>query len=97
MIIKILGPGCANCKRLMAQTQEALKALGGDWENAELKKVENYEQIASYGILSTPGLVLDEVVLVNGRVPSAKEIAELLKAAKEAPQENRGSKGSSCC
>lgn len=81
MIIKILGPGCANCKRLMAQTQEAIKTLGGEWAKAELKKVEEYDQIASYGILSTPGLVLDEVVLVNGRVPNAKEIAELLTTA----------------
>ncbi|MGK5085045.1 thioredoxin family protein [Bdellovibrionota bacterium FG-1] len=82
MIIKILGPGCANCKRLMAQTQEAIKTLGGEWSTAELKKVEDYEQIASYGILSTPGLVLDEVVLMNGRVPNSKEIVELLKTAK---------------
>jgi small redox-active disulfide protein 2 len=86
MIIKILGPGCANCKRLMVQTQEAIKTLGGDWEKAELKKVEEYDQIAGYGILSTPGLVLDEVVLMNGRVPNAKEIAELLKTAKSSPK-----------
>ncbi len=82
MIIKILGSGCANCKRLIAQTQEAIKNLGGEWTGAEILKVEDYEQIASYGLLATPGLVLDEVVLVSGRVPNSKEISELLKNAK---------------
>jgi small redox-active disulfide protein 2 len=78
MIVKILGPGCNNCKNLERATREALTQLGMD---ATVEKVEDYGQIASYGIMSTPGLVVDEKVLVYGRVPKPAEIKELLQAA----------------
>ena len=75
MIIKILGSGCANCVRLEANTKQALATLG---LQATVEKVTDYGDIASYGVMKTPGLVVDEKVLVSGRVPDAKEIATLL-------------------
>ncbi|MFD1657511.1 thioredoxin family protein [Streptomyces caeni] len=78
MIIKVLGPGCANCHALERITREALDALGLD---ATVEKVTDYPTIVGYGIMSTPGLVVDEKVLVSGRVPAAAEVRELLAAA----------------
>ncbi|MBK8463490.1 MAG: TM0996/MTH895 family glutaredoxin-like protein [Nigerium sp.] len=77
MQIKILGPGCANCVKLEKNTRAALAALG---KQAEVVKVTDFPDIASYGILRTPGLVVDEEVLVSGRVPATDEIARLLQA-----------------
>ena len=71
MIIKILGSGCANCHRLEANTKDALAALGLE---ATIEKVTDFADIASYGVIRTPGLVVDEQVLVSGRVPDATEI-----------------------
>jgi small redox-active disulfide protein 2 len=75
MHIKILGPGCKNCVNLERNTREALAELDLD---AEVTKVTAYPEIAAYGILSTPGLVVDEKVIVSGRVPKPAEIRELL-------------------
>ncbi len=75
MIIKILGSGCANCQRLEANAKQALDSLGME---ATIEKVTDFGDIASYGVMRTPGLVVDEQVLVSGRVPDAKEIATLL-------------------
>ncbi len=75
MIIKILGSGCANCKRLEANAKQALDTLG---LQATVEKVTDYADIASYGVMKTPGLVVDEAVLVSGRVPDAAEITRLL-------------------
>lgn len=78
MNVKILGPGCKNCERLEARTREALQELGLD---ASVEKVTDYAQIAAYGVMKTPGLVVDEQVVVSGRVPTAREIAGLLRGA----------------
>jgi small redox-active disulfide protein 2 len=78
MIIKILGPGCTNCKNLERATREALDQLG---MNATVEKVEDYAAIVGYGVMSTPGLVVDDQVVVSGRVPKAAEIKQLLNAA----------------
>ncbi|MCU0296267.1 MAG: thioredoxin family protein [Candidatus Nanopelagicales bacterium] len=78
MKIKILGPGCANCARLEQRTQEAISELGVE---ADFEKVTDPAEIASYGIMRTPGLVVDDRVLVSGRVPSTREIGELLQKA----------------
>lgn len=75
MIIKVLGPGCTNCKNLERVTREAVAELGLD---ATIEKVEDYATIASYGVMSTPALVVDEEVLVHGRVPTATALRELL-------------------
>ena len=75
--IKILGPGCANCVNLEKQARRAVEQLGLD---ATIEKVTDYAEIAGYGIMRTPGLVVDEQVLVSGRVPKAAEIAQLLSS-----------------
>ncbi|MFI6408648.1 thioredoxin family protein [Streptomyces sp. NPDC050548] len=75
MIIKVLGPGCANCRTLERATREAVNALGLD---ATIEKVTDYPTIAAYGIMSTPALVVDEKVLTSGRVPTPAQVRELL-------------------
>lgn len=75
MQIKILGPGCKNCANLERNTRAALDELHLD---AEITKVTDYPDIVAYGIMSTPGLVVDEKVIVSGRVPKPAEIKELL-------------------
>ena len=76
MIIKILGSGCANCKKLEQNAKDAVKALGLD---AAVEKVENFKDIAKYGVMRTPALVLDEEVKVVGKVSTVDEIKALLK------------------
>jgi small redox-active disulfide protein 2 len=77
MIIKVLGPGCTNCKNLERVTREAVAALGVD---ATIEKVEDYPTIAGYGVMSTPALVIDEELVLSGRVPKSGEIQALLTA-----------------
>lgn len=76
MIIKILGSGCKKCVALGENTQAALQAAAID---AKIEKVTDIIAIAGYGIMSTPGLVIDEKVVSSGRVLSASEIGQLLK------------------
>jgi small redox-active disulfide protein 2 len=76
MKIRILGPGCANCKKLEANVFEAAAQLDID---ADIQKVEDIQEIMGYGVLSTPGLVVDGVVKISGRVPSVAEIIAILK------------------
>ena len=78
MIIKVLGPGCANCRNLEKATRQALADLGLD---ATVEKVTDYPTIAGYGVMSTPALVVDERVLLSGRVPDAEEVRALLSVA----------------
>ncbi len=75
MNIKILGPGCANCVNLEKAAKQAASELGID---ATFEKVTDYADIYSYGIMSTPGLVADEPVVLSGRVPTARQVKELL-------------------
>jgi small redox-active disulfide protein 2 len=77
MIIKVLGPGCTNCKNLERVTREAVDALGLD---ATIEKVEDYPTIMGYGVMSTPALVIDEKVVVSGRVPRPAQVRELLES-----------------
>ncbi|WP_137146881.1 thioredoxin family protein [Mycolicibacterium sp. CR10] len=77
MIIKILGPGCRNCHTLEERTREALAQLGRD---AEIVSVGDYTEIAGYGVMKTPGLVIDEQVVVAGKVPSVKDLTALISA-----------------
>ena len=78
MHIKILGSGCANCVNLEKAARQAVADLGLD---ATFEKVTDYGQIAEYGIMRTPGLVVDEQVLLSGRVPTARQVKELLSAS----------------
>ena len=77
LTIKILGGGCANCKRLEAQTKKVVEKL--DIE-AVFIKVTDHNEIMEYPILSTPGLVVNEKVLSSGRIPSETEIENWLTA-----------------
>ncbi len=74
--IKILGGGCANCKRLEAQTRKVVEKLNIE---ADFVKVTDHLQIMEYPILATPGLVINEKVLSSGRIPSETEIENWLK------------------
>jgi small redox-active disulfide protein 2 len=75
--IKILGSGCANCKRLEALTRKVVEEKG---VQAEIEKVTEYPEIMKWNILSTPGLVIDGKVVSYGRIPSEQEIAAWLTA-----------------
>jgi len=77
MDIKVLGPGCNNCVTLEARTREALADIG---EDVTIEKVTDIAEIMSYGVMSTPGLVVDGKVVVSGRVPSVRRLTKLLKA-----------------
>ena len=83
MKIKVLGPGCANCKTLEHRTREAVEALQ---LGASIEKVEDFQQIASYGIMRTPGLVIDEKVVLSGSVPKVEELKALLLRHGAVPQ-----------
>jgi small redox-active disulfide protein 2 len=76
MDIKILGPGCKNCKKLMENTEVAVKELNLE---ATIDKVEDYGEIARLGVLKTPGLVIDGEVVSEGKVIASKTIQQLIK------------------
>ena len=76
-IIKILGTGCPKCKTTTALVEEVVKENNID---AQIIKVEDIMEIMEYNVLSTPVLVVDEEITVKGRVPSKKEVEELLKS-----------------
>jgi small redox-active disulfide protein 2 len=75
MEIKVLGTGCSKCKTLEKLTRDAVAESG---VTAEIEKVEDIYKIMSYGVMSTPALVIDKKVVVSGRVPSLAEIKEIL-------------------
>lgn len=70
--IKVLGTGCANCKTTLKLIEEAAKAKGVE---VELEKVESLPEIMSYGVMSTPGVVVDGKVVHAGGVPSRDKIS----------------------
>jgi len=76
MVIKVLGSGCANCQKLEALATRAIGELGID---AQILKVTDYPEIMAYGVMSTPALVIDEKLVLAGRVPSYDEVVTLLK------------------
>ena len=73
--IKVLGPGCPKCKTTYANALEAVKQAGID---AQVEKVEDLQEMFKYDVLTTPVLIIDEVVKVKGRVADVKEIVGLL-------------------
>lgn len=76
--IKVLGPGCANCKRLEQVTRREVENLGLE---ANIEKVTAYAQIMAYGVMSTPGLVINEKLVAYGRIPSNQEVIDWLITA----------------
>lgn len=75
MIIKILGSGCKKCVTLADNAKAAAEAAG---KTAEIVKITDFAEIAGYGVMSTPALVVDEKLLSSGKVLSAVEIGRLL-------------------
>ena len=78
MNIKILGPGCVRCQQLEKTTREVVKELGID---AEIEYIKDIKKIMEYPILTTPGLVIDEKLVVSGRVPSKAEVTTFITTA----------------
>lgn len=78
MKILVLGPGCANCRTLEHRTREALDEMNLE---AEIEKVEKIDDIISYGVLRTPGLVINGKVVSQGMVPPVVKIKELISAS----------------
>ena len=76
MEVKILGTGCANCNKLEQNTKEALKSLGLD---VAVEKVQDFRDIAKYGVMRTPALVINGDVKIVGKVAAVEEIKTLLK------------------
>jgi small redox-active disulfide protein 2 len=79
MKIQILGTGCAKCNALLTATEKAAQALGLEYE---LEKVTDLRQIMTFGVMTTPALVLDGRVKVSGKVPSIDELKALLQPGK---------------
>lgn len=80
LTIKVLGSGCANCKRV---EQIARKVISDMSLEAEVIKVTEYPEIMKYNILSTPGLVINETVVSSGRIPTPAEVSTWLANALE--------------
>jgi len=79
MIIKILGTGCSNCKKLEANAKEAVEKVGVD---AEIVKVEDIKDIMAYGVMRTPAIVINEKVKMYGKVSSVDEIVKFIQNEK---------------
>ena len=78
LVIKVLGPGCDNCKKVDAVAHQAAAQLGMD---AQFEKITNYADIMKYPILSTPGLVINEKLVCAGRIPTVAEVTTWLADA----------------
>ena len=78
MEIKVLGTGCAKCKQLEKTVRQAVDELGID---AQVEKVTELTDIMAYGIMSTPGLVVDGEVRIAGRLPKLEELKSILSRA----------------
>lgn len=76
MNIKVLGSGCANCKKLLENVKEAVQSLQKD---ATVDYIQDWKEIAMYGLLRTPGLIVDQKIVSYGRVPTVEEIKNWIK------------------
>lgn len=75
MEVKILGTGCSKCKNLEKMTKDVISQNG---INATVSKVENIMEIMKYGVMSTPALVVNEIVVLKGKIPTKEEIKNIL-------------------
>jgi small redox-active disulfide protein 2 len=78
MDVKVLGTGCAKCKKLYAEAEKAVAASG---VSASLTKVEKIDEIMKFGVMRTPALVVDGEVKCSGRIPQVPEIVSWLTTA----------------
>ena len=76
--IRVAGPGCKNCTELEARVRTALNELGTE---ASVTKITDFKDIVAAGVLTTPGLIIDGTVAVQGRVPSVADIKTLIAGA----------------
>ncbi|WP_458626137.1 thioredoxin family protein [Winogradskyella sp. PC D3.3] len=74
-VIKILGTGCPKCQSLTRVVSEVVSENNID---ASIEKVEDIMEIMTYNVMSTPALVIDDVITVKGRIPSKEEVIALL-------------------
>jgi small redox-active disulfide protein 2 len=81
LTVKVLGSGCANCKKLDALAHQAAESIG---LQAEFIKVTEYPEIMKYNVMSTPGLVINEKLVSAGRIPSMEQIVTWLADAEMA-------------
>jgi small redox-active disulfide protein 2 len=75
LMIKVLGPGCDNCKMVEAIARQAVVHMGMD---AYVEKVTDYNEMRKYPILATPGLVINEKLVCAGRIPNEAEVTTWL-------------------
>lgn len=75
MEIKVLGPGCAKCKKTQQTVEKAVEESG---KNIKVTKVDDIMKIMEYGVMRTPAIVVNEKVLLSGKIPSKNEIMEII-------------------
>ena len=73
--IEVLGPGCTRCKETFRVVQHVVDAAGLD---VEVVKDESIERMMALGLMSTPGIVIDGIVVLSGRIPKAEQVRQLL-------------------
>jgi small redox-active disulfide protein 2 len=76
MKIYVLGAGCANCEKFEANVRKAVADLG---ISAEIEKITDFAKIAGYGVMMLPALVIDEKVIIEGKVASTEEVKKILR------------------
>lgn len=76
MEIKVLGPGCAKCKTTEKAVMDAVSASGKD---IKVTKVDDIMKIMEYGVMRTPAIVIDDKVIMSGKVPSRKELDDIIE------------------
>lgn len=81
LTIKILGPGCANCRRVEEVARKAATDLGVE---AEFVKITDFNDILAYNVMTTPGLVINEKLVSSGRVPAPSSVAGWINEARAA-------------